>query len=49
MVDLIFSLWYKVGRGEGVDLSGEKGISLRFLRFIKVRDDKKSEMVMMSR
>lgn len=39
--DLTLSPRYKAGCGEGVDPSGTKGISLRFPRFIKLRDDKK--------
>ncbi|KAK4040902.1 hypothetical protein C8A01DRAFT_35074 [Parachaetomium inaequale] len=41
--DLTLSPRYKAGMKEGVDPSGEKGISLRFPRFIKVRDDKKPD------
>lgn len=41
--DLTLSPRYKAGCKEGVDPSGEKGISLRFPRFIKVRDDKKPD------
>lgn len=47
--DLTLSPRYKAGRGEGVDPGGDKGISLRFPRFIKVRDDKKSDMATTSR
>ncbi|KAK4169361.1 hypothetical protein QBC43DRAFT_251509 [Cladorrhinum sp. PSN259] len=39
--DLTLSPRYKAGMKEGVDPGGEKGISLRFPRFIKIRDDKK--------
>ncbi|GAB0133723.1 hypothetical protein EsDP_00002120 [Epichloe bromicola] len=39
--DLTLSPRYKAGCKEGVDPAGEKGISLRFPRFIKMRDDKK--------
>src|SRR3569833_357957 len=39
--DLTLSPRYKAGCREGVDPSGEKGVSLRFPRFIKLRDDKK--------
>ncbi|QPH16592.1 hypothetical protein C2857_001275 [Epichloe festucae Fl1] len=39
--DLTLSPRYKAGCKEGVDPTGEKGISLRFPRFIKMRDDKK--------
>ncbi|KAK4138314.1 ATP-dependent DNA ligase [Trichocladium antarcticum] len=39
--DLTLSPRYKAGMKEGLDPGGEKGISLRFPRFIKVRDDKK--------
>ncbi|KAK5629692.1 hypothetical protein RRF57_005407 [Xylaria bambusicola] len=41
--DLTLSPRYKAGCKEGVDPSGDKGISLRFPRFIKVRDDKKPD------
>jgi DNA ligase 1 len=47
--DLTLSSRYKAGFHEGVDPSGEKGISLRFPRFIKVRDDKKPDMATTSR
>ncbi|KAM3559401.1 hypothetical protein MY1884_003472 [Beauveria asiatica] len=39
--DLTLSPRYKAGCHEGVDPAGGKGISLRFPRFIKTRDDKK--------
>ncbi|OWO99922.1 hypothetical protein B2J93_8542 [Marssonina coronariae] len=41
--DLTLSPRYKAGWREGLDGGGEKGISLRFPRFIKVRDDKKPD------
>ncbi|KAJ3556383.1 hypothetical protein NPX13_g10148 [Xylaria arbuscula] len=41
--DLTLSPRYKAGCKEGVDPTGDKGISLRFPRFIKVRDDKKPD------
>ncbi|KAL7626822.1 ATP-dependent DNA ligase Cdc17 [Parahypoxylon ruwenzoriense] len=47
--DLTLSPRYKAGLKEGVDPSGEKGISLRFPRFIKVRDDKKPDEATSSR
>ncbi|KAL2264105.1 hypothetical protein VTK26DRAFT_2307 [Humicola hyalothermophila] len=47
--DLTLSPRYKAGCKEGVDPSGEKGISLRFPRFIKVRDDKKPDQATTSR
>ncbi|KAK4186920.1 hypothetical protein QBC35DRAFT_475055 [Podospora australis] len=47
--DLTLSPRYKAGMKEGVDPSGEKGISLRFPRFIKVRDDKKADEATSSR
>jgi DNA ligase-1 len=47
--DLTLSPRYKAGCKEGVDPSGEKGISLRFPRFIKVREDKKPDMATSSR
>ncbi|TFB00893.1 DNA ligase 1 [Trichoderma ghanense] len=47
--DLTLSPRYKAGWKEGVDPAGEKGISLRFPRFIKVRDDKKPDEATSSR
>ncbi|KAF3770349.1 hypothetical protein M406DRAFT_59377 [Cryphonectria parasitica EP155] len=47
--DLTLSPRYKAGMKEGVDPAGEKGISLRFPRFIKVRDDKKPDEATSSR
>ncbi|KAM7223917.1 putative dna ligase [Rhypophila decipiens] len=47
--DLTLSPRYKAGMKEGVDPSGDKGISLRFPRFIKVRDDKKPDEATSSR
>ncbi|KXX82571.1 DNA ligase 1 [Madurella mycetomatis] len=47
--DLTLSPRYKAGMKEGVCPSGEKGISLRFPRFIKVRDDKKPDEATTSR
>ncbi|PSR94581.1 DNA ligase I [Coniella lustricola] len=47
--DLTLSPRYKAGQKEGIDPSGEKGISLRFPRFIKVRDDKKPDEATSSR
>ncbi|VUC21423.1 unnamed protein product [Clonostachys rosea] len=47
--DLTLSPRYKAGWKEGVDPSGEKGISLRFPRFIKIRDDKKPDEATSSR
>ncbi|KAI6397483.1 hypothetical protein MCOR24_008996 [Pyricularia oryzae] len=47
--DLTLSPRYKAGCGEGVDPSGTKGISLRFPRFIKLRDDKKPDEATSSR
>ncbi|KAK0738237.1 ATP-dependent DNA ligase [Schizothecium vesticola] len=47
--DLTLSPRYKAGIKEGVDPAGEKGISLRFPRFIKVRDDKKPDEATSSR
>lgn len=47
--DLTLSPRYKAGMKEGVDPPGEKGISLRFPRFIKVREDKKADEATTSR
>ncbi|UKZ95561.1 uncharacterized protein TrAFT101_010394 [Trichoderma asperellum] len=47
--DLTLSPRYKAGWKEGVDPAGEKGISLRFPRFIKIRDDKKPNEATSSR
>ncbi|KAM7191423.1 DNA ligase [Rhypophila sp. PSN 637] len=47
--DLTLSPRYKAGMKEDVDPSGDKGISLRFPRFIKVRDDKKPDEATSSR
>jgi DNA ligase 1 len=47
--DLTLSPRYKAGMKEGVDPAGEKGISLRFPRFIKIRDDKKPDEATSSR
>ncbi|KAK5989065.1 DNA ligase 1 [Cladobotryum mycophilum] len=47
--DLTLSPRYKAGCKESVDPAGEKGISLRFPRFIKLRDDKKPDEATSSR
>lgn len=48
--DLTLSPRYKAGSHEGVDNSGEhRGISLRFPRFIRIRDDKKADEATTSR
>ncbi|TQW00354.1 ATP dependent DNA ligase [Cordyceps javanica] len=47
--DLTLSPRYKAGCKEGVDPAGGKGISLRFPRFIKIRDDKKPDEATSSR
>lgn len=48
--DLTLSPRYKAGSHEGVDNSGERrGISLRFPRFIRIRDDKKASEATSSR
>ncbi|KAG5979639.1 hypothetical protein E4U54_006901, partial [Claviceps lovelessii] len=47
--DLTLSPRYKAGCKEGVDPAGDKGISLRFPRFIKMREDKKPDEATSSR
>ncbi|KAI5922244.1 ATP-dependent DNA ligase [Camillea tinctor] len=47
--DLTLSPRYKAACKEGVDPAGQKGISLRFPRFIKIRDDKKPDEATSSR
>ncbi len=47
--DLTMSPRYKAGCKEGLEGGGDKGISLRFPRFIRVRDDKKPDEATSSR
>lgn len=47
--DLTLSPRYKAGAKEGLEGGGEKGISLRFPRFIHVREDKKADEATTSR
>lgn len=47
--DLTLSPRYKAGCKEGLEGGGEKGISLRFPRYVKERDDKKPDMATTSR
>lgn len=41
--DLTLSPRYQAARDQGVDPAGDKGVSLRFPRFVRVRDDKKPD------
>jgi DNA ligase 1 len=47
--DLTLSPRYKAACSEAVDPSGDKGISLRFPRFVRVRDDKPPHMATTAR
>jgi len=47
--DLTLSPRYKAGCKEGLDGGGDKGISLRFPRFMLVREDKKPDEATSSR
>lgn len=47
--DLTLSPRYKAGCKEGVDPVGEKGISLRFPRFVRAREDKTPNIATTSR
>ncbi|KFY04928.1 hypothetical protein O988_00406 [Pseudogymnoascus sp. VKM F-3808] len=47
--DLTLSPKYRAGYKEGIDANAEKGVSLRFPRFIKIRDDKKVDEATSSR
>ncbi|KAL5351237.1 ATP-dependent DNA ligase Cdc17 [Pseudogymnoascus australis] len=47
--DLTLSPKYRAGYKEGIDKNAEKGVSLRFPRFIKMREDKKVDEATSSR